>query len=95
MYFFVLFLQIGAHIPLQCKEPIHSQNKLPRAQAQARVHTHTHTARKGEINNVLFCVISPDWSTYPITMQRTNTQSKQTSASASASVHTHTHRQKR
>ena len=33
-----MFLQIGAHSPLQSKEPKHSQTNF-----RARTHTHTHT----------------------------------------------------
>ena len=40
----MLLLQTGARSPLQCKEPKHNQNKLPRA----RVHTHTYTERERE-----------------------------------------------
>ena len=40
MYFYVLFLQIGAHIPLQSKEPKHNQTS-----AGVHAHTHTHTKK--------------------------------------------------
>ena len=41
--FYVLFLQIGAHNPLQSKEPKHSQNKLVHAHTHTVTHTHTLT----------------------------------------------------
>ena len=45
MYFYVLFLQIGAHIPLQSKEPKHNQTSAG-VHAHTHTNTHTHTKQK-------------------------------------------------
>ena len=41
--FYVPFLRIGPHSPLQCKEPTHSRSNISLFRTHTHKHTHTHT----------------------------------------------------
>ena len=53
--FSVLLFQIGAHSPLQSKEPAHTHTHThARTHARTHAHTHTHTQSIGQLAEVRF-----------------------------------------